>query len=566
MIRGENQVLELTEEQLHTERLDHHGLVAAMCQELGIAEKLNARLGASSATRVVSAGTAVVAMILNGLGFTNRRLYLTHQFFEDKPLEKLLGEPLQASDMTDHTLGQALDEIAAYGSSQLFGEVAFEIALEQELLGHLNHLDTTSLSVHGEYKNSDGVEAIEITHGYSKDHRPDLKQVVLSLVVNGPSALPLWMEPLNGNSSDKTSFHETIVKVRAFQQQIAVDTPFKWLADSALYSKGKLLAAHEYLWTCRVPETIQEAKALVHLDSEAVDWVEQPGGYGTAGYESNYGDVPQRWVLVYSEQAYQREKKTLEKKLVKQEQQLAKKLWHLQNQTFATVEAAEQALQRLVKAYRYFTLALDLEGIERYRSPGRPPPGAEKVMVGYRFSGQAQRHEIAVAQTLNAKGRFILATNDLDRERYPDAQLLQEYKDQQSVERGFRFLKDPWFMVDSIFLKLPRRIEALMMVMTLCLLVYNLAQFRLRQRLKEQDQTLPNQLKQPVQNPTLRWIFQLMEGISIVRIGHPQAPEPVQTFITNLTELRKKIIRFFGDTACQMYGLIPKNLGPNLGM
>jgi transposase len=93
-----------------------------------------------------------------------------------------------------------------------------------------------------------------------------------------------------------------------------------------------------------------------------------------------------------------------------------------------------------------------------------------------------------VAQTLNAKGRFILATNDLDRERYPVAQLLQDYKDQQSVERGFRFLKDPWFMVDSIFLKLPRRIEALMMVMTLCLLVYNLAQFRLRQRLKEQDQ------------------------------------------------------------------------------
>lgn len=559
-------MLELSEEQLRTERLDHHGLVASMCQELGIAEKINARLGPGSSTRRVRAGTAVVAMILNGLGFTNRRLYLTHQFFEDKPVEKLLGEGLKARDLTDHTLGQALDEISDYGSSQLFGEIAFEIALEQQLLGQLNHLDTTSLSVHGEYKHSDGVDAVEITHGYSKDHRADLKQVVLSLVVNGPSALPLWMEPLSGNSSDKTSFHETIAKVRAFQDQLAVDTSFKWLADSALYNKGKLLASNEFLWSSRVPETIREAKALVRLDSEGIDWVEQGKGYYTAAYESHYGGVEQRWVLVHSDQAYRREKKTLEKKLDQQQQQLAKKLWHLQNQTFATEEATEQALKPLLKTYRYFTLGLDVEPVERYPSPGRPQPGVEKVVVGYRLVGQAERNEAVIAQTLNAKGRFILATNDLDRERYPDAQLLQEYKEQQQVEGGFRFLKDPWFMVDSIFLKLPRRIEALMMVMTLCLLVYNLAQYRLRQTLKEQQQTLPNQLKQPVQNPTMRWIFQLMEGISIVFIESPQATEPVQTFITNLTELRKKIIRFFGDAACLMYGLIPKKPISNLGM
>jgi transposase len=80
-------------------------------------------------------------------------------------------------------------------------------------LSKTNHLDTTSLSVHGEYDGNDNSKVIEVTHGFSKDHRPDLKQVVLSLVVNGPSALPLWMEPLDGNNSDKTSFHETIKQV-----------------------------------------------------------------------------------------------------------------------------------------------------------------------------------------------------------------------------------------------------------------------------------------------------------------------------------------------------------------
>ena len=72
--------------------------------------------------------------------------------------------------------------------------------------------------------------------------------------------------------------------------------------------------------------------------------------------------------------------------------------------------------------------------------------------------------------------------------------------------------------MDSVFLKSPRRIEALMMVMTLCLLVYNVAQYRLRDKLRTTGETLPNQLNKEVQNPTLRWIFQIMEGLGIARI------------------------------------------------
>ena len=290
--------MEVAGEEIRSANLDHHGLVAAVCRELGIAEKLNEVLGPAHDQRVVSAGTAVVAMILNGLGFTNRRLYLTHQFFENKPIEMLLGEPLKAKDITDHTLGQALDEVAAYGTSEVFGRVAFAIAVEHQLLSKNNHLDTTSLSVHGQYEDEENVEAIELTYGHSKDHRPDLKQAVLSLVVNGPSDLPLWLDALDGNSSDKASFHQTIERVHAFQRQVAVDQSFKWIADSALYSKNKLLMQNDYLWLCRVPESINEAKALVSMPSEEIEWVEHENGYRTASYASNYGEVKQRWLLV----------------------------------------------------------------------------------------------------------------------------------------------------------------------------------------------------------------------------------------------------------------------------
>lgn len=542
-------------EEIKSENLDHYGLVASICQDLGISEKINATLGAGDAQRQVSAGTSVVAMILNGLGFTNHRLYLTPQFFENKPVEKLLGEGIQASMLTAHTLGQTLDEISAYGTSKLFATIAYAIAEEQGLLSNRNHIDTTSMSVHGAYEKDSDIESIKLTHGYSKDHRPDLKQAMLSLVVNGPAEIPIWMESLSGNSSDKENFHETIKRVREFHSEVNVDTSFKWVADSALYSKTKLLAQNEYLWLCRVPETIKEAKELVHKSSEDIDWVVQENGYSIVSYPSNYGDIKQRWLLVYSEQAYQREKKTLEKKLLKQQEKLEKELWHLRNESFQCEADALKALKPLLKRYNLFTLSIKPQPIKRYPQSGRPSPSTKKVTIGYCLVGTAKRNEAAIETTLNAKGRFIIATNNTDPNQISDAQMLLEYKDQQAPERGFRFLKDPWFMIDSVFLKSPKRIEALMMVMTLCLLVYNFAQYRFRKTLEIKQETIPNQLNKPVSNPTLRWIFQIMDGISIV---HHLIPGQTQEFITNLTELRKKIIYLFSPSACLIYGLIPK--------
>lgn len=554
-------------EEIRTLAMDHHGLVSAVSKDLGIAEKINLRIGAKDERRVVSTGKAVVAMILNGLGFTNRRLYLTHQFFETKPTEILLDEPIKASDITDYTLGHALDEIAAYGSSKLFGEVAFEIALENDLLGTLNHLDTTSIVVHGEYdKENQEPSVIEITNGHSKEHRPDLKQAVLSLVVNGPSAMPLFMEPLSGNNSDKNSFHETIKKVENFKKQINLEKNFKWVADSALYTEDKLLKHKDYLWLTRVPETIKEAKKLVEKSEQGIEWQELEKGYKVAPFVSHYGGMEQRWLLVYSTQAYEREKKTLEKNLQDKDDAIKMTLWHLGNEVFDCEKDAETALKKVERKNRLYVIKSEVVPVKKYEKKGRPKSGEEKIIVGFKIESSFERSEEEINKLLNKKGRFILATNDLDKESFPDRQMLDEYKEQQNVEGGFRFVKDPWFMLDSIFLKSPKRIEALMMVMTLCLMVYNIAQYKLRQELKEKNDTLPNQLDKQVKNPTMRWIFQIMEGIGIVQFYKKTIHEPVRQVITNLNELRKKIINLFGDTARRMYGLIQNNPVEVLGM
>lgn len=558
-------MLEVAGSELETLSMDHHGLVAAVCKDLKIAEKIDQRLEVD-VQRLVSPGKAVVAMILNGLGFTNRRLYLTPQFFETKPVSRLLDVEVEAKDLTDYTLGHTLDQIWTYGSSQLFGEVAFETAIENHLLGRLNHLDSTSLSVEGAYEHEEKEGVMHIKHGYSKDKRPDLKQAVLSLVVNGPSNMPIWMEALDGDSADKTSFHETIKKVNEFKKQINLDGQFKWIADSALYGKEKLLKDNWYLWVTRVPETIKEASDLLEKADAEIVWREMGKGYKVSAFPSSYGKIEQRWLLVYSEQAYQREQKTLEKILQRKGENLEKMLWHLSKEVFCCEQDAKDALKSIEKKHPLHAIRSTISTQMKYSRRGRPGADAEKIVSGYKIEASFSSNDDEIEKALNKKGRFILATNDLDIEIYTDEMILREYKEQQNVEGGFRFIKDPWFMVDSIFLKSPKRIEALMMVMTLCLLVYNIAQYKLRQSLKEKNDTVPNQLGKPIKNPTMRWIFQIMEGIGIVRFFDKKLCKPVKEMITNLNKLRKKIIIHFGETACRMYGLFQKNEILSLGM
>jgi len=91
---------------------------------------------------------------------------------------------------------------------------------------------------------------------------------------------------------------------------------------------------------------------------------------------------------------------------------------------------------------------------------------------------------------------------------------------------------------------------ALLMIMTLSLLVYSIAQKHLREQLVEKNETLPNQINKPIKNPTMRWIFQLMEGVDVVYI---RIKNVIQKKITGLTELRQKIISFLFEPVQQIY-------------
>jgi transposase len=135
----------------------------------------------------------------------------------------------------------------------------------------------------------------------------------------------------------------------------------------------------------------------------------------------------------------------------------------------------------------------------------------------------------------------------LDSQALPDDELLSAYKDQQKVERGFRFLKDPLFMASTLYLKSPKRIMALMMVMTLCLRVYAALEYRIRQSLQQHHQTFPHQQGQPIRTPTARWVFQFFTGIHLLVIAQEQV------LVLNMNEHQHRLLAVLGEQYVALY-------------
>ena len=157
---------------------------------------------------------------------------------------------------------------------------------------------------------------IHITQGYSRDHRPDLNQVILQLISEHQTGIPLWMDALSGNSSDKESFRQTL---NAHLKQLHDGVGLSLIvADSALYTAKTLQDLGDFPWVTRVPETIGGTRELILAASG--EWLETRPERAYTVLGSNYGGVKQRWLVVYSKAAHGRAEQTVNKQHLKQSQ------------------------------------------------------------------------------------------------------------------------------------------------------------------------------------------------------------------------------------------------------
>lgn len=529
-------------EDIESKNLDHLGIVAGIIDEIGIVERLNEIFLIDSREKI-NTGEVVKAIILNGLGFVSKPLYLFSQFFEDKAIEHLLGKGIKPEDLNDDKLGRVMDKLYRYGLTKIFLIIALEVVKKYKISTKYSHLDSTSLHLHGEYNNRlDNQEKeleiisynpIVITQGYSRDHRPDLKQCLLDLIVSSDGDIPLFFRGGSGNESDKAVFGKILVE---YSKQIDFESIM--VADSALYSENNLKLMENIKWISRVPLSIKKAKNLVKAFMSKDLKPSDIKGYNYQESKVSYGGIEQRWLLIESTERKKADLKKLTQKISEEFLKTNKQLIKLEKEEFEQKSLAELKIKDLAAKLKYHQIS-DIEISERFK---------KGQTVVYQVKGKLIENQELITKSQNACGRFILATNILDATKLEPTEILRIYKEQQSTERGFRFIKDPLFFADSLFVKNPERIETMMMLMALCLLVYNLGQRQLRIALKTQKSTVKNQLNQPTESPTLRWIFQCFQGI------HFLIAQGVHR-ILNLTEERCRILQFLPN-ACQKYYLL----------
>jgi transposase len=621
-----------------SKNIDHLGIVAAVCKEIGLVEEVDKIVGVND-KQIVTTGESLMAMVINGLGFVNRPLYLTPEFMKNKPMELFFRNDLKPEDFNDDTLDRALDRLYENNPTSIFMHIALKTAKKFGIERKFLHLDTTSMSVQGEYKFEDeDMVPIQITNGHAKNKRYDLNQFVISLISSSHADFPLWMSVLSGNSSDKKHFREVI---QQFSKELSdSDTLTYFVMDSAMYTDPNIKAMSPLVkWISRVPETITEAKTLIEGISVEDMIKSDIDGYSFKEFSSSYGGFDQKWLVVFSEKGYVREIKTLDKNIDKEMDKIKTELWHLGNEEFNCPEDGLSEINKKGEKLKYHKIIkTDIEEINKTGKRGRPKkneylfswkeiPGNDSerltdflksnydvdwvktakiaktdddktimIIAGeklislnlsnenteldikidngktdkfivktendklniyktvievkkvYKVKANFERDETKIECEKNKKGKFIIASNDV---KIDSNEALKEYKGQQSVERGFRFLKDPLFFASSVFLKKPERIVSLGMIMVLSLLVYSVAQFKLRKALEEKKESIPNQLGKQTMKPTMRRVFQMFDGISLLIVLENEVEKIVG--VLNLTEIQKKILSLMGEDYEKMY-------------
>ena len=539
-------------ESVHVERLDHLGLIACMIKDLGLISMIDDRL-VPDEQEEITPGEAVAGMILNGLGFANRPLSLTPQFFTNKPLDLLFRPGVRAEMFNRFKLGRTLDEVHAYGCDLLFSELALASCAQERIEQRLHHLDTTSFSLSGNYVSESDKQAIAITHGYSKDHRPDLKQVVLELLVSQDGGVPLVSKSWDGNTSDTPIFKE---RAEALMAAFAsAPMPRYLVADAKLYTEDTAATLAKLGFITRIPGTLKLVSQVITQALQGDRWHRLDETTRYYGLELCHYGMAQRWLVVSSQAAMERAEASITKAQQREWETIEKQLLHLHAKRFETPDAAQAALMALAKAWHYHQLdTWQMIDRKRYACKGRPTPTSPLKATEWQIHAQVRPAQEVIAAHKQQSACFVIGTN-IPACHMSDAEVIRAYKAQSRVEGGFRFLKDPLFFVSSLFVKKPSRIQGLLMVMTVALLVYSLTQRRLRQQLADHNATIPNQIHQPTERPTLRWVFQLLEGIHRVRV---MVQGQVHDVIEGLNDVQIKILRLFGAEVCRLYQITPE--------
>jgi transposase len=538
-------------------RLDHLPLVSACMRHLEIAKTIDEIVSPHPLNHVTT-GECVEALVLSILT-GEHALYNVSEVLSQYDNSVIFQKEVDPNWFHDNRLGNGLDDMKAAGLDSLYSAIISKAIIKHSLgLSHL-HFDTTSLSLYGEY-NTDEEEPL-ITFGHSKQHRPDLKQVLFGMTVTQDGNVPITGRITAGNTSDSTENRFNITSLRNIIPDLSNST---LAADSKFFSGSTLDLAYEnnLSFVTMVPKTVSLRDELVKQDGDFRLLLTKEGrkkgtfeeyrGYSVIRpyvYENEKGETVERimrFLVVESTTLEKRKDKKIEAGIPSEEEELIKIANSLKKKVYACEKDAQMEASAIKdkKKVLYHSLNFDVKKIEVpvKRGRGRPRKGEEvRTSEGWIIEPNFVKNDEMVEKKRKSESRYVLATSILDKEKLPDDEILKVYKGQAGVELNFKWAKNP-AAVAPIFLNTPDRILALGFVYLVALMVYTLMERQIRKRLKEEGEVIKGN-KGKTDNPTGQVLFKNLRGISVAvfTIG-----DQIYKNTTNLTRMHELIVSLFG--------------------
>ena len=482
-------------------------------------------------------GEAIMAMVLDTLSGRSP-LYRLQEYFEEKDTELLLGTPVDPALFSDHNLARVLDKVYESGTQAIFSKLSQNAIQRYGIDTRKVHFDTTSVSVYGDYAMTD--KPFNITHGHSKNHRPDLKQFLISLLCVDRN-IPILGTPKDGNASDKAINNELLTNISKHMARHGLEPgAFVYVADSAFVTGPNLQKAdsNKTRFLSRLPANFNEHSRAVEEAIAADDWIDigplaqlrPPSKRPAAIYRAcettvRLHEKDYRAIVVHSSAHDKRRHKRIDRLLTKKHKELSELCKKIRSETYYCRADAETAATNLQAAAKgsYHKVQCIIEKVAKY-GRGRPTKDKPREPKGYEYPLEieivpdAKRIEPLRLQA----GCFVLVSNLVtpkDLQQFTAEDLLRLYKNQDGIEQNFSFLKDP-VIVNSIFLKKNHRIEVLGLILLISLLIWRLIEYCMRRFIKDTGSTITGWKNKPTTRPTAFMMTTKFLSVLVLRVGH----------------------------------------------
>jgi transposase len=525
-------------EEIEVSDVHHLTIIKSFAERIDLVNTINQLVPSNME---VDPGTVVLAMVLDTLS-GRHPLYRIDSFFEHKDIELLLGRALDFTQLGDDNCGRVLDRLFDANTQRIFSQLAIHALRAFEIPTRHVHFDTTSRLVFGDYLAAGGELAapMKITKGYSKDHRPDLNQFLISLLCTGGN-VPIFTKLEDGNASDKKINNAVLTDISRTLAKVGMDPRGTiYIADAAFVTRDNLrLAGDTTLFISRLPATYGEHQRLIQQAVASSSWqdygnlaITKPTknrpGTDYRGRETTvelHGQT-YRAVVVHSSAHDRRRQKRLQRDIAAELQQWSKTCKELEKTRYFCRADADAAVARLQR-HDLACHELDLTVVETPRyARGRPRTDGSRTVkaIHYGILTTLRENLRAIAVMKEQAGCFVLITNVAPEgppgaaTPYDGKAILQAYKDQNGIEHNFSFLKDP-VLVNAIFLKKPERIEALGLILVISLLLWRLIELSMRQYLEQNQAELPGWDNKPTTRPTTFMMTTKFQGIQVLKLG-----------------------------------------------